>query len=140
MNENVVKNFPSEQHLEAVLNDKGLSEKDYRRLEVKIKYMNAFANLRKSEAAVMSADAQLKLALQGQERLELERERLEFDKEVFHSGEFAKNLELAEHIDHMKEKDLKRVGKIMVGLCSEQDKRVVELMKAFKQLYSVDEE
>lgn len=109
-----------EEELLKVMQEKAETELDIHRIDLTIKKINAFTNMKKAKAELM------KLQLE-QQRLTLEERRLSLD-------EFQTKYNICSDLVRKSEKIQRVLGKTMIGLFPEQDKQVVKIMEAAKKL------
>jgi len=114
-----------EEQLKQVLLEKAETDIDIRRGELNIKKINALANLEKAKLDFM------KLQLE-QQRVALEERRLTLE-------EIQTKYNITSDMVRKSDKIQRAIGKTMLGLFPEQDKQVVQIMKAAKELAKVKE-
>ena len=114
-----------EEQLKQVLLEKAETDIDIRRGELNIKKINALANLEKAKLDFM------KLQLD-QQRVALEERRLTLE-------EIQTKYNITSDMVRKSDKIQRAIGKTMLGLFPEQDKQVVQIMKAVKDLAKVKE-
>ena len=114
-----------EEQLKQVLLEKAETDIDIRRGELNIKKINALANLEKAKLDFM------KLQLD-QQRVALEERRLTLE-------EIQTKYNITSDMVRKSDKIQRAIGKTMLGLFPEQDKQVVQIMKAVKELAKVKE-
>lgn len=106
--------------VEASLLEKAENELDFRNSELQIKKMNLLLNIKKAN----QADIKLQ---QEQQRINQEERRLALD-------EIHVKYNITSDMVRKSDKIQRAIGKTMIGIFPEQDKQVLKIMEASKQL------
>lgn len=106
--------------VEASLLEKAENELDFRNSELQIKRMNLLLNIKKAN----QADIKLQ---QEQQRINQEERRLALD-------EIQVKYNITSDMVRKSDKIQRAIGKTMIGIFPEQDKQVLKIMEASKQL------
>ena len=114
-----------EEQLKQVLLEKAETDIDIRRGELNIKKINALANLEKAKLDFMKFQLD-------QQRVALEERRLTLE-------EIQTKYNITSDMVRKSDKIQRAIGKTMLGLFPEQDKQVVQIMKAVKEIAKVKE-
>ena len=114
-----------EEQLKQVLLEKVETDIDIRRGELNIKKINALANLEKAKLDFMKFQLD-------QQRVALEERRLTLE-------EIQTKYNITSDMVRKSDKIQRAIGKTMLGLFPEQDKQVVQIMKAVKEIAKVKE-
>ena len=111
--------------LQKMMSEKAETDLDIRRGELMVKKINALANLEKAKVDYM------KLQLE-QKRVSLEDRRLTLE-------EIQAKYNITSDMVRKSDKIQRAIGKTMLGLFPEQDKQVVKIMEAAKELKDIQE-
>ena len=114
-----------EEQLKQVFLEKAETDIDIRRGELNIKKINALANLEKAKLDFMKFQLD-------QQRVALEERRLTLE-------EIQTKYNITSDMVRKSDKIQRAIGKTMLGLFPEQDKQVVQIMKAVKEIAKVKE-
>ena len=114
-----------EEQLKQVLLEKAETDIEIRRGELNIKKINALANLEKAKLDFM--------------KLQLEQQRVALDERRLTLEEIQTKYNITSDMVRKSDKIQRAIGKTMLGLFPEQDKQVVQIMKAAKELAKVKE-
>ena len=114
-----------EEQLKQVFLEKSETDIDIRRGELNIKKINALANLEKAKLDFMKFQLD-------QQRVALEERRLTLE-------EIQTKYNITSDMVRKSDKIQRAIGKTMLGLFPEQDKQVVQIMKAVKEIAKVKE-
>lgn len=109
-----------EEQLKQVLLEKAETDIEIRRGELNIKKINALANLEKAKLDFM--------------KLQLEQQRVALDERRLTLEEIQTKYNITSDMVRKSDKIQRAIGKTMLGLFPEQDKQVVQIMKAAKEL------
>lgn len=114
------------QEVQNVLNaDQAKTELEIRNGELQVKRLNALSTLLGKQIDYL--------------KLQQEQQRLDMQDRQISLNEMRGCFEMGDKLAHMTEKLQKNVGKVMLGLFPEQDKRVVKIMEAAKKLTEIQE-
>ena len=106
--------------LQKVMFEKAETELDIRRGELMVKKINALANLEKAKVDYMKLQLEQQLVCMEERRLTLEEIQTKYN--------------ITSDMVRKSDKIQRAIGKTMLGLFPEQDKQVMKIMEAAKQL------
>lgn len=106
--------------LQKVMFEKAETELDIRRGELMVKKINALANLEKAKVDYM--------------KLQLEQQRVCMEERRLTLEEIQTKYNITSDMVRKSDKIQRAIGKTMLGLFPEQDKQVMKIMEAAKQL------
>lgn len=112
-----------QEELQKVLFEKAESELDIRRGELMVKKINALANLEKAKVEYM--------------KLQLDKSRVMMEERRLTLEEIQTKYNITSDMVRKSDKIQRAIGKTMLGLFPEEDKQVVKIMEAAKQLSEI---
>lgn len=116
-----------QEELQKNLLEKAETEMDIRKGELKVKQINALANLEKQRTERMKVQLE-------QERFKLEERRYELDERRLALDELQVKYNITSDMVKKADKIQRAIGKTMMGIFPEQDKQVMQIYKASKKL------